>query len=381
MKSISTITFHFEPALTVVPTKAHRYLYLRIPMLLPNIIASNTGMMHFVGTCEDFLNHCDSEVPARPTPIELIPKASKNLLPRDILDKDALSFWSDFELVPGAVDATTESSRFLYGRPPDWTDLAADLDVARPVSAQIIEAVESKLHDFDDSRKLLILLEIAGSGKTTILSRCAFELARRGIATLRCTSLSRLEPSNTTKTLNAIPGPLLIVVDNFADQVTSFQTILDTIEKKDVVVLAGERSYRTKHITQALSGLEFRSFVRARLEKDEVSQLLHNYIRFGVVGEGRAISEQARFVSEVTRDPIAVACCRILNDFRPLDRILLSVVEESTEVEIRRYLMAALARHCFSGGVRYSVVAGTYKNRRPQRTISAQPSTSFGIYY
>ena len=151
--------------------------------------------------------------------------------------------------------------------------MAADLDVARPVSAQIIEAVESKLHDLDDSRELLILLEIAGSGKTTILSRCAFELARRGIATLRCTSLSRLEPSNTTKTLNAIPGPLVIVVDNFADQVTSFQTILDTIEKKDVVVLAGERSYRTKYITQALSGLEFRLFVRARLGKDEVSQL------------------------------------------------------------------------------------------------------------
>ena len=319
------------------------------------------GMSHFVGTCEDFLNHCDSEAPARPTPIELIPKASKNLLSRDILDKDALAFWSDFELVPGAVDATTESSRFLYGHPPNWTDLAADLDVARPVSAQIIEAVESKLHDLDDPRRLLILFEIAGSGKTTILGRCAFELAKRGIATLRCTSLSRLEPSNTTKTLNAIPGPLAIVVDNFADQVTSFQAILDTIEKKDVVVLAGERSYRTKYITQALSGIEFRSFVRARLGKDEVSQLLQNYIRFGVVGERRAISEQARFVTEVTRDPVAVACCRILNDFRPLDRIVMSVVDESSEVEIRRYLMAALARHCFSGGVRYSVVAGTYK--------------------
>ena len=319
------------------------------------------GMLHFVGTCEDFLNHCDSEVPARPIPIELIPKASKNLLPRDVLDKDALSFWSDFELVPGTVDATTESSRFLYGHPPRWNDLAANLDISRPVSAQIIEAVESKLDDPDDPHRLLILLEIAGSGKSTILSRCAFELAKRGIATLRCTSLSRLEPANTTKTLNAIPGPLAIVVDNFADQVTSFQAILDAIEKKDVVVLAGERSYRTNYIRQALSGIEFRSFVRARLGPEEVSLLLQNYIRFGVVGEGRAISEQASFVAEVTKDPIAVACCRILNNFRPLDRIVMSVVKESTEVELKRYLMAALARHCFSGGVRYSVVAGTYK--------------------
>ena len=319
------------------------------------------GMLHFVGTCEEFLNYCDSEAPARPTPIELIPKASKNLLPRDILDKDALSLWSDFELVPGAVGATTESSRFLYGHPPHWTDLAADLDVARPVSAQIIEAIESKLDHLDDPHRLLILLEIAGSGKTTILGRCAFELAKRGIATIRCTSLSRLEPANTTNTLNAILGPLVIVVDNFADQVTSFQAILDTMDKKDVVVLAGERSYRTNYIRQALSGVEFQSFVRARLRQEEVAELLQNYIKLGVVGERRAISERARFIAEVMKDPIAVACCRILNDFRPLDRIVMSVVEESIDVEVRRYLMAALARHCFSGGVRYSVVAGTYR--------------------
>ena len=321
------------------------------------------GMLHFVGTCEDFLNYCDNIVPARPTPIELIPRASRNLLGSDIGEKDALSFWSDFELVPGATDAAIDASKFLYGHPPSWRDLAADLDVARAVTAQIIEEVTRKLTNLDDLCRLVTLFEIAGAGKTTILSRCAFELAKQGITTLRCTSLSRLEPANTARLLNAISGPLVIVVDNFADQVTSFQGILDTIQKKDLVIIAGERTYRRRYITQALSGIEYRAFSRAKLDQTEVSGLFQTYIKFGLVGEGRVIAEKERFSKEVSKDPIAVASCRILNDFRPLDRIVASIVKDGSEIEMKRYLMAALARHCFSGGVRYSVVASAYKAR------------------
>lgn len=319
------------------------------------------GLLHFVGTCEEFLDYCETIAPARrPTPIELTPRASRQLLPNDISEHDGLSFWSDFELVPGTADAATEASKFLYGHPPSWSDLEANLDVARPISAQIIEEVEKKLEKLADSCRLIILFEIAGTGKTTILNRCAFELARQGITTLRCTSLSRLEPSNTTRMLNQIPGPLVIVVDNFADQVTSFQGILDKVEKKDIVVLAGERSYRRRYITQALSGIEFRSFVRTNLSGSEIEDLLTRYIKFGLVGEARVIDERDRFTVEVRKDPIAVACCRILNDFRPLDRIVASIIEEGSHEEMQRYLLVALARHCFSGGVRYSIVASTY---------------------
>lgn len=319
------------------------------------------GMLQFVGTCEDFFSFCHNFVPERPTPVELIPRASQNLLPSGIGERDALSFWSDFELVPGAVNALTDSSKFLYGHPPSWVDLAADLDIARNVSSHIIEAVQKKLHNLDDPTRLVILFEIAGTGKTTILNRCAFETAKQGFTTFRCTALSRLEPANTARILNTISGPLVIVVDNFADQVTSFQGILDIITKRDVVVLAGERSSRRKYITQALSGIEFQSFVRSTLEKSEVFKLLDTFIKFGLIGDKRAITEQTKFADEVYKDPIAIACCRILNDLRPLDRIVTSMVEESNAIEMKRYLMAALARHCFSGGVRYSVVASAYQ--------------------
>ena len=318
------------------------------------------GMLQFVGTCQDFLNYCKRIAPSRPTPMELIPQASQSLLPTDITEKESLAFWSDFELVPGSANPKLDSSRFLYGHPPSWGDLAGDLDVARNLSSRIIEEVENNLSHPKRSKKLVVLFEIAGTGKTTILSRCAFEFAKRGITTLRCTSLSRLEPTSTKKILDKISGPIIVVVDNFADQVTSFESILDSIEKDDVVVLASERSYRRRYISQALSGVEFRPFDRAKLEKSEVSNLVNNYVAFGLVGEKQAIIEQEQFAREVSKDPIAVACCRILNDFRPLDRIVLSVVEEGSEVERRRYLMAALARHCFSGGVRYSVVASAY---------------------
>ena len=322
------------------------------------------GLLQFVGTCEEFLNYCDEVAPQRPTPMDLIPRASRRLLPSDIGEKDALSFWSDFELVPGTVEAKKESSRFLYGHPPSWEDLAAGLDVARGVSAQMIEEVERKLTKSDTSGDLVVLFEVAGAGKTTILDRCGFELARQGITTVRCTALSRLEPTNTTRILEAISGPVVVLVDNFADQVTSFQRILDTIEKRDLVVLASERSYRAKYIRQALSGIEFRAFERVKLEEPEARELMQSYIKFGLVGSRRAIADPGRFATEVCKDPVAVACCRILNDFRPLDRIVASVIKESTDIEVSRYLLVALARHCFSGGVRYSVISSVYSTRQ-----------------
>jgi hypothetical protein len=51
-----------------------------------------------------------------------------------------------------------------------------------------------------------------------------------------------------------------------------------------------------------------------------------------------------------------VVCCRILNDFRPLDRIVDSITKDAGLEALDRYLGAALAQHCFHGGVRYEIL-------------------------
>lgn len=314
------------------------------------------SLRHFVGTCQEFFEHCEHTIPVRSTPYELISTEKQKTFPPHIPDSSVLSFWSDFELVPGTADTTTELSRFLYGHPPTWNDLSTDLDISRAVTAQIIAGIEERLKDTSDTRRLIVLFESPGAGKTTILNRCAFELARQGVRTLRCTALSRLEPGSTSDLLDKLEGPLVILADDLADQVTSFAAILDTVKKKDLVVVGAERSYRRRYVLQSAASTDTQLFNRADFRPQEAEQLIDKYMSFGLLGDPKAIAEKSAFSRELAKDPIAVACCRILNDFRPLDSIIDSLVSDSKAIDKTRYLISALARHCYSGGVRYAVL-------------------------
>ena len=55
-------------------------------------------------------------------------------------------------------------------------------------------------------------------------------------------------------------------------------------------------------------------------------------------------------------EPIAISVCRILNDFRPLDRIIESLWGAATDKQREVYLACALAHRCHGAGVRQSVV-------------------------
>ena len=208
----------------------------------PNPITRNDcseyGLLLFHGSCADFLEYCDKSLPVRKSTLELIPTDEDALLPDELPAPLRLSFWSDFSLVPADVPPEPGLSRFQYGHPPSWADLAADLDVSRSSTARIISSVERALsHGAHDGPRLMLLFDGTGTGKTTILSRCAFELSRRSITALRCTATSRLEPKNTALVLDSIAEPLVLVVDDFADQANQVASLLDETKKTDLVIL------------------------------------------------------------------------------------------------------------------------------------------------
>jgi hypothetical protein len=136
-----------------------------------------------------------------------------------------------------------------------------------------------------------------------------------------------------------------------------FVELLDRLEKKDVVILAADRSYRFRYIQQALSGTEHTVYSDLSLRPLDIERLVERYVKFGLVGSKSALKNKKEFSRRAAGDPIAVACSRILNDFRPLDKIISEIFSESTQVEKDRYRIAALAQHCFRGGVRHDVLA------------------------
>lgn len=319
------------------------------------------GLTLFHGTSVDFFSYCQKNIPPV-TPQQLIPTEQRRLLPLTITESKRASFWADFELVPAIVEPTDAANvpRFLYGHKPTWGDLSAGFDVARPVSGSITAKVQKPSDS--SNNQLLLLLDQPGSGKTTILNRVAYELARSGHAVVNCTSLSRLEPLDTVEALNALRKSPIVVVDDFATQATPLATILEHSKlRRDLVVIGAERSYRENYIKQALGGIFFLKCKTGKLEANDVNSLVERYFTFGVLGTHEALEPTSDLSRQLLRDPIAVACCRILNDFRPLDRIVRGIFNDSNVVDQFRYVVAALAQFCFPAGVRYDVLASIAK--------------------
>lgn len=320
------------------------------------------NLLLFKGTCNDFMKYCNELAPNRPTPLELVGREELQFFSGEATKRQILSFWSDFELVPGSAPKNKGIPRFVYGALPNWEDLSANFDISRNCSSRIISEAEKLLADPAQHPRLAIIFEKPGMGKSTILRRCAFELANRGSKVIKCSAFSQLDPNLVAELIDLVTSPLILVADDFADQVTVISDIIRNIKKKDVVILAAERSYRKGYVNEVLSGIDYISFGQLKMNSLESDHLIDAYISLGLVGAKKALHQKASFSEELRIDPIAVACRRILNDFKPIARIIGSILEDCDEFEKQVYLMCSLAQYCFSGGVRYPILASVFNS-------------------
>lgn len=311
-------------------------------------------LLHFAGYSGDFFRYCVNVLPSPPTPEELVPTEERKLLPVGVSRQVSLAFYSDFELVPSHA-SPTENSRFPFGHAASWGDLAANLDVPRPIVSALIATIEKAIKDESTPASLLLLLDSAGTGKTTILRRIGYELARRGYKALLCSTLSRIDKT-AAEAVDMIDEPVVILVDNLADQATAVAELLSRVERKDLVILGSERSYRSGYLESVLSGLEYTVFDDIPFSENEVLELINKYALTGNIGDGKALKNPRATSRLLRQDPIAVACCRIQNDYKPLERIVEDLIGDATNDELERYIVTAIAQHCFMGGIRRSVL-------------------------
>ncbi len=261
-----------------------------------------------------------------------------------------LSFSADFELVPDSASRNEAASRFLFGHPPTWEDLSGNQDIPRNLSSEIIRQIEARVARRDLKDRVILLLDDAGAGKTTLLRRVAFELAqKKTFKVLICSALGRIDAQKTSELIDLIDGPLLLIVDNIADQANAIADTVDRLEKRDIVILCSEREYRSNYVKNVFSKLAYETISGLRFDAADGERLITSYLRFGLLGSSEATSTPSAFASKIQGDPIAVAACRILNDFRPLSRIIHSIAADTNERDRGRYIAAALAGILFEG--------------------------------
>lgn len=315
------------------------------------------GLTLYHGTLEQFFDEVDFLVPRRQAPIELLPENTRAMFPEIAPKSVVLSFAGDFNIVPNTIAPGGSGIKFAYGSPPEWSDLAAGRDVGRSVTTKIRSFISDEINNIDD--KIIILLDNAGTGKTTILKRIAFDLAGSGVLVVECSALSRLDFQATAEAVDLIDGRIVVIIDNFAEQATSISQIVDRLEKRDVIFLCAERSYRRRHLVRALGDLPYRFVEGGHLGLAEAIQLVSNYVGQGFSASENAARNPERFAERLVGEPISVAGCHILNNMRPIDGIVESTYNAADKPARARYLIAALAQFCFAGGIRYEILTSS----------------------
>ena len=318
------------------------------------------NLIQFSGYSSDFFKYIKANLPNPPEIEQDTSSGVVGLLPDAVSRSARMHFDADFELVPHLEETNTSSNKFYYGQPPTWKDLAAKLDVSRTESSILLDSVPQ---EGEPGRQLNVLLGATGSGKTTILKRVAYNLAERGFHhVLWASELARLSRS-TADTLDMIDGPVALIIDNLADHAQAVNDVLSISEKEDILIIGAERGYREEYLFKTFGSGGFSSITVEGLSSLSVRRLIDTLTERALIGSHRALQGQRSFLASLRNDPIAIASCRVINDFRPLDRIIRDLRSASSHEEVLAYVMAGIAEHCHKSGVRSEVLSREISGR------------------
>ncbi len=317
------------------------------------------GLILVKTTFGNFLTWLKDEFPNPPTLSELMIPDVKGIFPDNSLSpQKLLRFFSDFTVLNAGDQPQSQlPSSFLYGREPQQSDLDQHLDIPRIDAGIIYSDVQEAISKKDVEPRVVLVLDEAGTGKSTIIRRVGHDLARGGQIVMSVQTLSRIDSANAAECFAAATSPVVLLVDSLADHVEQiFELVQDERTKGNLVILAAERSYRQEYIGAVFGDTPYHCSSMQPLNQSERRQLIELFRKFGLVGKPRAISAPASFANYIKGDAIAIAVCKILNDFRPLDDIVESLWKATPQNYRIPYLCAAIAHYCYDAGLRYSVL-------------------------
>ncbi|MEQ1671754.1 MAG: SIR2 family protein, partial [Hyphomicrobium sp.] len=297
------------------------------------------------GTALEFLNHANAKVPNRPTVRDIIHDNLGDLIASGVEPSDLAIFHSDFERVPATAQQNTMGgANFALGHSATWADLQSDCDVPRGPEANRLSSLVKKARALDTR----LLLGEPGAGKSTILKRIALEKTRDGFICFWRRSPGRIQLPSTINVLRTINKPSLIFVDNFADHTTEILELRRLIAGTNVVFVGAERTYRFEHVRRVLGAETIETCVIGSVGLEVAKRLITSYIDLGL-SETKKGEEQA-LARKIVDEQIAVACCRIINKFAPIEAVIDRSITDATEKSRRCYLIVSLASHCLRDG-------------------------------
>lgn len=327
-------------------------------------LCARHGLILVKAALSDFLAWLIGAVGHPPTVRELTIPSQQGLFKSTLKPEKQVAFFTSFELVrPTTQNPDGEVSPFYFGRAARWSDLESSLDVPTEDEREFCAKARNAAAALSPQITLLCAISEPGSGKTTQIRRAAYNLSREGVLVFNMNSKAAFDPENVAEVIASLDKPVILTIDGVADHAASLRVLMTSVKpSKSVTILGADRDYRRDHIDRILGDLNTEFVGISAWTVDGYQLLLERLRRAGLLGSTDAVHAPRKFAERLAGDSVAVATCRALNNFRPLEAILKSLWNDADEASRRSYVLAALGEHCYSGGLYYPILEAAHSN-------------------
>ena len=334
------------------------------PDKLTELLCKQHGLVLVKATMADFLGWIITNIGRPPSVSELTVPSVQGIFSQRITSEQKIIFFSDFELVKKTIpNAEGEISSFHFGKAPKWSDLESQCDIPTDDELRLGATVKNHLSERNLHAKVLCLTAEPGAGKTTILRRVAYELCKQGVTVFSLSPSAAIDAENTVKILSEIDRPTVIVIDSLATHAASLRAVLSALKTKNsVIFLCADRDYRRNHIDRIIGDFNIDFLPVKNWAQDRYELLIEKLFKLGLLAQHDSVHYPKQFASSLVGDSIAIATCRALNNFKPIESIVRSVWRDASSDDRRSYAVAALGEHCCEGGVFYPILEKAHPN-------------------
>jgi hypothetical protein len=130
----------------------------------------------------------------------------------------------------------------------------------------------------------------------------------------------------------------------------------------------GKLGSRSNYLLQTLAGNAHDRFTLKPFSASEAKELILKMDGHGLTSsKPDKLAEQS---AEIAKDPIAIGVCRIMNNFKPVEDIIRSLILDADTDRISRYIGCALASYCYRAGIAYPILSAAFNAIGLQQQLS-----------
>lgn len=334
------------------------------PDKLTELLCKQHGLVLVKAKMGEFLEWLMTKLGRPPSVAELTVPSVQGIFGNKITSEQRIIFFSDFELVKKvAPNPEGEISAFHFGKAPRWSDLESQCDIPTDDERQLGAIVKNYLAEKHSSPKIISLTAEPGEGKTTILRRTAYELCKQGITVFNLAPNAAIDSQNAVQVFSEIEVPVAILIDGLGTHAASLRLIISNLKtKKSVIFICADRDYRQTHIEKILGDFDIDFLSVQRWTQNRYELLIEKLFKLGLLAQYNSVHFPKQFADKLSGDSVAIATCRALNNFKPLEAIVKSLWRDAPSDDKRSYAVAALGEHCFEGGVFYPILEKAHPN-------------------